>query len=529
MRFKIFLVLPHFPYLPGVSRYINLLDGMRIWLVVPGTCFRFLIWIRQPGRVALWFLVICLFGGMSFRTALAQTPTASAPDGFRLIDSGLGVQLFTKDYPGGSPDFVQVVDLSQGARLELMHGDITELRPTKGSFGGPDPRMTSPALQTYWQRTSSDPYAFCVTNGSFFYMPEYPTRLAFPLKVDGKMITEGWGIQTYPEQKLILEIWKDRADIQPLSQEVLHRSTAPDIIGGLTEDANKRAKYAVGRTFVGVDDRDQDGIRETIFILNTQTASQNSAAAVLRSFGADQVMMLDGGGSTQLLCKSGWHIRSDRPIPQAIAIYAAKPPPIATHLLDKPNWPVLVAGEGFPLELSIQNSGTISWTAQTTQFILDAKRVGDTAHSPLSVETLLPMPEKVRPGETTVLSDTLSAFIHPGIYTVQIEWGVHYDEKTYEGEPIHTQVIVLPSSMEGQRLDLQTLVEKWKAEQPDRVGSLATQWIEEHGTSVLTGIEGLSPSSNEGTHADDAIWIPLLMLPIVVILGVVVARINRRE
>jgi hypothetical protein len=488
---------------------------------------RFIALAGQRGYLILCALGVLLFSGLAFSPAFAQTPSPALPDGFQLIDSALGVQLYRKDYPGGSPDFVQVIDLSQGARLELMYGDITEARPTKGSFGGPDPRMTSPALQTYWQRTSADPYAFCVTNGSFFYMPEYPTRLAFPLKVDGQLVTEGWGIQTYPEQKLILEIWKDRADIQPLDKDALYTSSAPEIIGGLTEDANKRAKYAVGRTFVGVADGDEDGVDETILVLNTQTALQTGAASVLRAFGAEQVMMLDGGGSTQLLCKSGWHIRSDRPIPQAMAVYAAKPPPIATRLLRKPNWPVLVTGESLPMELSIQNTGTISWSAETTQFVLDVKRSSASADSTASVATLLPMPEAVMPGKMTVLSDTLSAFNHPGIYTTQIEWGILYDEKTYPGEPVDAQVIVIPTALETQRNDLQAQVNQWKIEKPEQVETLATQWIEEHSEPLLTMIENYSPVTASSAHPNDAILIPLLMLPIVVILGVVIARINR--
>ncbi len=242
------------------------------------------------------------------------TPLSIVPAGFELLDAALGVQLYRKEYPNGNPDFVQVINLALGARLRLLHGAITEARPNKGAYGGPDPRFTSLPIETYWQQVSQeDPLAFCVTNGAFFYMPEYPTRLAFPLKVDGEMISEGWGVNTYVDQKLILELWDDRAAIRPLSAEALHRSQAPNILGGLTEEANKRAKYAVGRTFVGLADYDSDGRLETVLLFNTQTATQANAAAVLRTFGATQVMMLDGGGSTQLLCKSGWHIRSDRP------------------------------------------------------------------------------------------------------------------------------------------------------------------------------------------------------------------------
>ena len=92
-------------------------------------------------------------------------------------------------------------------------------------------------------------------------------------------------------------------EIIDLTKDTLYSSSAPDIIGGLTEDANKSAKKSVGRTFVGVQDRDQDQQYETVLIFSTKTARQEDAGQVLKDFGADKVMMLDGGDSTQLICQ----------------------------------------------------------------------------------------------------------------------------------------------------------------------------------------------------------------------------------
>jgi hypothetical protein len=94
----------------------------------------------------------------------------------------------------------------------------------------------------------------------------------------------------------------------------------------LAEDAPKRINRSVARTFTGLDDRDLDGDYETIFIFNTRSALQIEAADVLRSFGADKVMMLDGGGSTQLLCQGEPVIYSERAIPQAMGIMAGSAP-----------------------------------------------------------------------------------------------------------------------------------------------------------------------------------------------------------
>ncbi len=377
------------------------------------------------------------------------TPLTEIPADFHLIDAAQGVQLYRKDYVNGSPDFVQVIDLSLGARVELHYGEITEARPEKGSFGGPDPRMTSPALQTFWQKiTSNEEDAFCVTNGAFFYMPEYPTRLSFPLKVGGQLITEGWGIDTYVGEQLILELWGDQADIQDLSAEALHDSEAPDILGGLTEQANKRAKFAVGRTFVGVDDRDGDRKYEILLILNTQTAVQSGAAQVLRDFGADKVMMLDGGGSTQLLCRSGYHINSDRPIPQAVAVIAAKKPLISAEILQQPDWPVLVQGEAFPFELEIRNTGVISWTERTTQIELDPGTLG--------MPRWLPLEQPDRAGRADGPDRHADRVLPAGVYPVQIDWKIVHKDHDYPGQSIETQAIVLPEALAGQRCELES-------------------------------------------------------------------------
>lgn len=460
------------------------------------------------------------------RLAFAQTPVVTptpdghVPEGFQLLDSAPGIQLYKKDYPNGSPDYVQVIDLDAGAQLKLLFGQITEPRPNRGSYGGPDPRMTSPALQTYWQQVlETDAEAFCVTNGGFFYMPEYPTRLAFPLKVDGKMITEGWGIKTYLEQKLILELWPDRADIRPLSADSLYHSEAPNILGGLTEDANKRAKYAVGRTFVGIADYDRNNRYETVLILTTRTALQSSAAAVLRDFGAEKVMMLDGGGSTQLLCKSGWHIRSDRPIPQAIAAIAARPPRIAAQPLEQSQWPVLVEGEGFPFYLKVRNTGVLSWRTQTTQFILDP--------SPWGVPQWLPIEGEIQPGASAVFSDTLAAFRRAGLYQVKISWGIRHGGETYYGEPLMTQAVVLPSELRDQRQALQSQIEEWRAHtSPEQVEALVERWMEQKSGATLptAKVEDKTTRAAAEIHPQDAMWIPLIMLPIVIFLGFMVSR-----
>jgi hypothetical protein len=285
---------------------------------------------RSNRGVKISLIAFCIAGLSLFFTSATHyqvgveaTETPRFSEGFNLLMSSLGAALFQKEYAGGNPDFVQVVDLSEGAKIKLMYGQIQELRTGLGVYGGNDARLVSHTIQHYWDELSGFfKDAFCVTNGQFFYMREYPTRLPFPLKVDGQLLSEGYAKNEFPGQKLILEIWNDRADIVALNEENLLHSTAPDIIAGLTEDARKSPEKFVGRTFIGVSDKNRDGLYETVLIFNTQTARQVDAANILRSFGAIKVMMLDGGSSTQLICRDKPYITTDRLIPQAIGVIA---------------------------------------------------------------------------------------------------------------------------------------------------------------------------------------------------------------
>ena len=267
--------------------------------------------------------LIALLLAAPYMQAIAGIDETKAPPGFELIRSENGVELYKKDYKGGSPDYVQVIDLRQGAKVVLLYGTISSSGSGKGAFGGNDPRFVSQSLKSYWQELTAEyDAAFCVTNGQFFFMQESPTRLPFSLKVNGKILSDGYEVKNFPNQKLMLELWEDHARIRTLTKGTLYTSSAPNIVAGLDEEARKRIDHFVGRTFVGVDDRNRDGRAEIVLIFNTLSARQKDAAQVLREFGADQVMMLDGGGSTQLTCDGQNYIASERLVPQALGIVA---------------------------------------------------------------------------------------------------------------------------------------------------------------------------------------------------------------
>jgi photosystem II stability/assembly factor-like uncharacterized protein len=250
-----------------------------------------------------------------------QPVLQGVPSGFNEILSDTGVKLYRKDYSGGQPDFVQVISLNQGASVRLLHGTIASPGTGGGSYGGNNPSFYRQSLQTAWDGfKGSTSGAFCIANGQFFSTNNDPTPLAFPLKKDGTITSDGYGSTSeYPGQLLMLELWSNRADIRSLSKDNLYGSSAPNVLGGLSESADKGVYTYTGRTFVGVDDADGNGTYETVLIFVSKYSRQVDAAAVLRGFGADKVMMLDGGNSTQLICKDTSYATSTRTIPQTIA------------------------------------------------------------------------------------------------------------------------------------------------------------------------------------------------------------------
>ncbi len=261
----------------------------------------------------------------------------SIPSGYYLVSSGIGVYLYRKDFSGGAPNFVQIIDLDQNASLQLLHGQLYDLRVGLGPYGGNDASFFRESLSTAWLGFSANySGAFCLANAQFFNMKD-PARLAFPLKKDGQILSDGYGsIAEYPGQTLILEIWNDHADIVSLSRDNLYNSTAPNILGGLSEYANKGITNYTGRTFIGIDDADGNGFFEKILVFSSAYSTQVTAADALRSFGAEKVIMLDGGGSTQLRCGSTNFITTSRTIPQTIGAVEGSPDgqaPISTATL----------------------------------------------------------------------------------------------------------------------------------------------------------------------------------------------------
>lgn len=260
-------------------------------------------------------------GNFSIKATLsgANTSGLSIPSGFSEMISKTGVKVYKKNYSGGQPDYVQVVDLSTGAKIKLMTGDITSSGTGHGLYNGDNAMMKRQTLKSAWDDfIFNENDAVCITNGQFFANVKKgkPTNLSFPTKIDG-FLMDGNAPQ-YTGKKLIFKIHNGHAEINNFSEDI--RVLSNNSLVGLTEDADKGINTRKARTFIGVLDNDNNGKNEIVLIFNSQFSTQPEAATILKDFGASKVVMFDGGGSTQLICNSNSLISSSRGIPQTIGV-----------------------------------------------------------------------------------------------------------------------------------------------------------------------------------------------------------------
>jgi hypothetical protein len=308
-------------------------------------------------RPLLFVLLGCLLlvPAAVLATARVQDGGATIPAGFSLVTAGRGVRVYlseeeppeeeaeTVDEDGGEEgeevvapvlrkELMQVIDLSSGARLAVHHGPILE-RAGDGIYGGPNPRISRQYLETVWSVATEEPDAFCVSNGTFFLDMRDgsrvdPTVLSFPLKSDGIVISEGHEARRFRSARVMLELFGDHAAIVLLSRQAFYGSDAPDVVTGLSPRASLRSLAKVGRSWIGTADHDGEGQHETIYLYSALAVTQAHAEQVMRAFGAETMLMLDGGGSTQLICEGEGYIVQSRPLPQTMITLQAPPPPL---------------------------------------------------------------------------------------------------------------------------------------------------------------------------------------------------------
>ena len=283
------------------------------------------VWLRQYCIAALFHLIVITYFIVITQTLLqfnvlsysSLAAPIAIPNEFHRILSGIGVEVYQRNYPNASPDFITVVNL-RTATIRNLTGAVTH------------ESITRKPLDRFWQDAIDQNIgsfkARVVLNGTFFgNNHDKTTEIAFGLKTKGNLINYGYGLDEYPglNKTFAFDSFAANAQIQP------YRSTTfdifPDVIGALAAQADKSASRRLGRTFVGAVDTNYDFVSDTILFFSSVAATQAHAETVLKRLGATEIAMLDGGGSTNLIVDGTAYIKTDRTLPHAIAIYADKP------------------------------------------------------------------------------------------------------------------------------------------------------------------------------------------------------------
>ncbi len=244
---------------------------------------------------------------------------------FRLVDSSSGVSVFQN-----GRDFIVVANLSKGATINLVPGDIVNTA-RKSVYGGPDPdfkRMTPE--QALNKERKIHPDAMCVVNAEFFSnLPKSTAPLAFPLKVDGKLLSEGFAtVDKHQGNRLTLELGPNYAKMIPFDNNNItefRNIKEENAIVSLRPSVNIDGSSArqVGRTYVGLAHPDAEGKNSEFIIFVSSASTQPHAEAALKKFGATSIMMLDGGNSSQFLCNNHHYVETTRTIPQYLSVTPA--------------------------------------------------------------------------------------------------------------------------------------------------------------------------------------------------------------
>lgn len=482
-------------------------------------------------KTPLWlfiFLLLWVYFWLPGKPAYAQGDGIIPPAGFELLRSAQGVAIYQKQYSNGSPDYVQVADLAFGAEVFVLHGSISNPASGQGVYGGDNARFNRLSIKQFWNQLSNKTDTpFCVTNGQFFRLADSPTPLPFPLKKDGEILTDGYGVKEFPDQKLILEIWPDHLDIRELTQENLYTSSAPDIVAGLTEDAEKASKKAVGRTFIGIADRDRDNQFETLLIFNTRTARPQAAAEVLRAFGAGKVMMLDGGGSTQLVCQDQTFIDTERLIPQAIGIAVKNLPQIAAILIPPAEIQVATQGKDSIINLEISNRGLQTWRPGEIQILVEIPDI---------IKATVQLPVEVPTGSQTAIPWTLPGINQPGFYTAKVS--LDYKGELFPLQAGKIDFALLSPDLTAYASDLQNSVAEWSGQTDEDLSANVQAWIAQYQAEKQGGVGGaelpqvasarqpLALTEPANISINNIIWIPLLMIPMAALMMAAIRRVQ---
>ncbi len=153
-------------------------------------------------------------------------------------------------------------------------------------------------ITDFWDSIKkSNSNVFSTVNLCFFDGGSSPTTLPFGLKVNGKILTTGYGDSKNINNRQLLLIDKNNSiGIVKYSDALFSNVSFPYAIVGVTVDSDFSSIYSVGRNMMGQNGDD--------FIIVNGNGTQSEIVSILNEFGITdkaKMIMFDGSGSSQLI------------------------------------------------------------------------------------------------------------------------------------------------------------------------------------------------------------------------------------
>ncbi|GAB2584964.1 hypothetical protein GCM10027190_37520 [Spirosoma areae] len=238
-------------------------------------------------------------------------PKSWVPSAYKETLSKPGVKLYKHS---SQNSYVQVVDLSRGGSVKFLYGDKELWVSKDGVFGEDNFYFYRESIQNHWKDfKKNNASAFSVVNGAYFKSYTEPTALSFPL-VDEKLISTGAEREKIGQGNTFkLSIFKTdnktatiECFYECLNKKMPYLSNnqsyfPPLQIVGYDKTAQVQRDESQGRTYLGVADYDGKDGNEIILILTAESLTADESQKVLEGFGASEMIILDGGGSTKFM------------------------------------------------------------------------------------------------------------------------------------------------------------------------------------------------------------------------------------
>ncbi|MEW6504075.1 MAG: hypothetical protein AB1457_08950 [Chloroflexota bacterium] len=425
-------------------------------------------------RILLLFLVLIPLSPVTNPVA-ASSYAQQPPPGFYPLAEAAAVTLYRKEYPGGTPDYVLVVNLAQHAALQVLTG-----KTAADDDSGTEAAFTPQPMDTFWEQFANNQDAFCVIGGPYF--PNAPFNDRLGLKSDGVLRRAGASSGESLPALLMLEVWNDAARISPYTETAFQQSTAGVVIVGLSPQENRQSQAFISRSLAGVQDRDGDGTYESVLFFASKTTRQADAIEVLRSFGANEVLLLADGEAAQINCQGVPYVFAEGRLPAALGIAAGFIADYESTLVRHSEWPVAAEGESVKVEIVVRNNGSQVW--QPGEVYLANLRNDWGVGSRLEINT------PVAPGQTTVFSFTSQPFERPGVYTSQ--WAVQREGRNISTRPILVNAVILPEELAARKQELEAQIHEWARQKLENIEELILNWIE---SQIRRGFDRICPSA----------------------------------